>query len=49
MFVRNWPGEPKIGDAYVVVAPKGVTDNCEVLAPDLRVRLEIMQRLLRTS
>jgi hypothetical protein len=42
---RNWPGEPRMGHPLVLLMPKGTNDPCAALAPELRVRLETLQRL----
>jgi hypothetical protein len=42
---RNWPGEPRLGHPIVLLMPKGTNDPCAALAPELRVRLETLQRL----
>ena len=42
---RNWPGEPTVGHPLVLLMPKGTNDSCAALAPELRVRLETLQRL----
>ena len=44
-FYRNWPGEPRLGHPVVLLMPKGTNDPCAALAPELRVRLETLQRL----
>ncbi len=43
-FYRNWRGEPRFGDGSVAIMPKGISDSCASLAPDLRVRLETLHR-----
>jgi hypothetical protein len=43
-FYRNWPGEPRLGDGTAELLPRAIHDSCAGLAPDLRARLEIMQR-----
>jgi hypothetical protein len=43
-FYRDWPGEPRLGDGGVEIPPRGSHEFCTVLAPDLRTRLEIMQK-----
>lgn len=42
---RNWPGEPRMGHPFVLLMPKGTNDPCAALAPELRARLETLQRL----
>ncbi len=42
---RNWPGEPRMGHPFVLLIPKGTSDPCAALAPELRARLETLQRL----
>jgi hypothetical protein len=44
-FYRNWPGEPRRGHPLVLLMPKDTNDACAALAPELRVRLETLQRL----
>ena len=42
---RNWPGEPRLGHPIVPLMPKSTNDPCAALAPELRARLETLQRL----
>jgi len=42
---RNWPGEPRLGHPIVLMMPKSANGGCEALAPELRTRLETLQRL----